>query len=59
MKKYIKEYNRNHNRNFALSIWNTTGASISSIRNQLYTERKEILKLLKSNKQKLKAIHKI
>jgi len=54
MKKYIKEYNRNHNRNFAQSIWNNTGASISSIRDQLYTERKKILKLLKTNKRKIK-----
>jgi len=53
MKKYIKEYNRNHNRNFAQSIWNTTGASISSIRDQFYTERKKILKLLKTSKRKI------
>lgn len=52
MRKYVKEYNRNHNRNFAQSIWNNTGASISSVRDQLYTERKEILKLLKISKCK-------
>lgn len=41
MKKYIKEYNRNLNLNYAASFWNATSKGTQTGRRLLFTQRKD------------------